>query len=192
MEKRAKLSPDKIALVDLETDRKITYRKLNERAGAFANFLLQKLHLQKGDRFAVLGYNSSDYIEVLYSCAKAGIILVCLNWRLTVQELKFILTDSTPKGIIFDQDFAKKVDELKELKELNFLKTFITLSSLNQQDTFNYEKILTEYSSNPYKMPPRKLDEVWHLIYTSGTTGDPKGVIQTFGMVFYNAINIGL
>ena len=29
-------------------------------------------------------------------------------------------------------------------------------------------------------------------LYTSGTTGNPKGVIQTYGMVFYNAINIGL
>ena len=29
-------------------------------------------------------------------------------------------------------------------------------------------------------------------LYTAGTTGKPKGVRQTFGMVFYNAVNIGL
>ena len=27
------------------------------------------------------------------------------------------------------------------------------------------------------------------LLYTSGTTGRPKGVMQTFGMVYVNAVN---
>jgi fatty-acyl-CoA synthase len=40
-------------------------------------------------------------------------------------------------------------------------------------------------------MGPRPLDDPWYLLYTAGTTGRPKGVIQTFGMVLYNHLNIG-
>ena len=98
--KRAILSPNKIALVDLETKREFTYKQFNKRASSFALFLLKNLNIKKGDRIAILAYNSSDYIEVLYACAKAGIILVCLNWRLAVPELEYILENSTPKLLI--------------------------------------------------------------------------------------------
>ncbi|MHA2278894.1 MAG: AMP-binding protein, partial [Candidatus Kariarchaeaceae archaeon] len=113
--KRAKLSPDKIALIDLETDRKFTYKQFNERASYFANFILNKLGLKPGDRIAILAYNSSDYMEILYGCAKAGLILVCLNWRLAVPELEFILKDSTPKALIYDSDFNEVVNNLRKL-----------------------------------------------------------------------------
>lgn len=187
--KRSKLSPDKTALVDLATDRKITYKMFNKRASAFANFLIEKLNLNAGDRIAILAYNSSDYIEVLYGCAKAGVILVCLNWRLSSNELKFILQDSNPKALLYDTDFSNKVTELKDLE---FLESYICFSKNTFSDSYYYEEIIKSYSSKIITMPPRKYEEIWHLLYTSGTTGNPKGVIQTFGMVFYNAINISL
>ena len=35
-------------------------------------------------------------------------------------------------------------------------------------------------------------DDVAMIMYTSGTTGHPKGAMITFGMNFYNAVNLGL
>jgi fatty-acyl-CoA synthase len=55
-----------------------------------------------------------------------------------------------------------------------------------------YEAALAAASGRPVVMRPRDLDETWHILYTAGTTGKPKGVLQTFGMVFYNALNLGL
>ena len=55
---------------------------------------------------ALLANNSSDYFEILWGCAKAGAILVCLNWRLAVPELEFIMRDSTPVALIYDPPFA--------------------------------------------------------------------------------------
>ena len=34
-------------------------------------------------------------------------------------------------------------------------------------------------------------DDVWTIMYTSGTTGRPKGAMNTYGMAFYNAVNLG-
>ena len=168
--KRSKLAPNKIALVDLATNRKITYGMFNKRASAFANFLLDKLKLTAGDRIAILAYNSSDYMEVLYGCAKAGIILVCLNWRLSANELKFILRDSEPRALLFDTDFLNKVNELKEL---NFLKDYVTFSKSSSNNSYDYEEIIKSNSSRIIEMKPRKYEDIWYLLYTSGTTGNP-------------------
>lgn len=187
--KRAKLSPDKIALVDLETDRKFTYKQFNERASSFANFVLNKWHLKPGDRIGILAYNSSNYMEILYGCAKAGLILVCLNWRLAVPELEFIIKDSRPSALIYDPDFSESA---KKLGNLDFIEEVMVLSEEVPEGVWGYEQSLESFSSQLIEIPPRKYNETWHLLYTSGTTGNPKGVIQTYGMVFYNAINIGL
>jgi fatty-acyl-CoA synthase len=52
-----------------------------------------------------------------------------------------------------------------------------------------YEAVLDAASGRIIEMPCRDEGEIWHLLYTSGTTGKPKGVIQTYGMVFFNAVN---
>ena len=35
-------------------------------------------------------------------------------------------------------------------------------------------------------------DDVAMIMYTSGTAGHPKGAMITFGMNFYNAVNLGI
>ncbi len=189
LQKRQELSPDKIALVDVETDREWTYSQLNDRASRFARFLQDEWKLKKGDRIALLAYNSSDYIEMLYGSAKVGVILVCLNWRLALPELEYIMKDCSPSGLIYSPDFE---DTAVSLHEKNYTSNLMVIDGNSYTEKWGYEQALEQSSGPVIVMPSKRLDEIWHLIYTSGTTGRPKGVIQTFGMVFYNSINIGL
>ncbi len=187
--KRAELSPNKIALIDVATGREWTYAQFNERASRFAEFLRDEWKIKEGERVAILAYNSSDYFEVLYGCAKVGVILVCLNWRLALPELEVIVNDASPRALIYDPDFTEAAHYLKERTTATLL---MTLGEKAPKGEWAYEKALAEASGQPIVMPPRALSDVWHLLYTAGTTGRPKGVIQTFGMVFYNAVNIGI
>ncbi len=181
LHKYADLSPHKIALRDAATDRFFTYRQFHQRASQVARFLQTEWQVGEGDRVALLAHNSTEYMEILYGCAKIGAILVCLNWRLAVPELEFIVQDSTPKGLIYDAEFAETAVSITQSCHIDF-----------PLEMTAYESKLSSVLEQPIVMPPTPLDKPWFILYTSGTTGKPKGVIQTHGMVFYNALNIGM
>lgn len=187
--KRAELSPDKVVLVDAATGRRWTYAQFNEWAGRFAQFIRDQWGIGDGERIAILAPNSSDYFEILYGCAKAGVILVCLNWRLALPEMEFIANDASPRALIYDPEFAEAAHALAQRTPAKML---MRLGESAPVGEWAYEQALTRAGGQPLTMPPRPLDEVWHLLYTAGTTGRPKGVLQTFGMVFYNAVNIAI
>ena len=187
--KQADIRPNKIALVDAATGRRYTYPEFHLRASRFAEFVRNEWGMSPGERIALLAHNSSDYFEILWGCAKAEVLLVCLNWRLAVPELESIFHDSTPTALIYDPAFAEAAQELKQ--RMNITRV-IVLDSTAPPDEIAYENALASASGRPVVMRPRGLDEPWHLLYTAGTTGRSKGVLQTFGMVFYNALNIGL
>src|SRR5205823_4384247 len=44
--------------------------------------------------------NEPDYIELVYACARLGVIVVPLNTRLSVKEIDGILDDAKPGGLI--------------------------------------------------------------------------------------------
>jgi fatty-acyl-CoA synthase len=187
--KQAELRPDKTALVDAATGRRFTYPQFHERAGRLAEFVRREWRLAPGDRIALLAPNSSDYFEILWGCAKAEVILVCLNWRLALPELEYIMRDATPAALIYDPAFA---DVARALAERLGLERLMALEAQPPPGVAAYEAALASGSGRPVVMRPRGLAETWHILYTAGTTGKPKGVLQTFGMVFYNALNIGL
>lgn len=187
--KRAELAPDKLALVDAATGREFTYAQFNERASRFAEFLRDEWGIRTGDRVAILAHNSSDYFEILYGCAKIGAILVPLNWRLALPELEYTLSDCTPRALIFDPAFAETASALCVRMPPRFV---MALGPQPDANRCAYEQALASVPGEPLVMPPRRLDEVWFILYTAGTTGRPKGVLQTFGMVLYNALNIGM
>ncbi len=187
--KQADLRPDQTALVDAATGRRFTYPQFHLRASRFAEFVRRDWGLSPGDRVALLAHNSSDYFEILWGCAKAEVILVCLNWRLAAPELAAICHDATPTALIYDPAFGEAAQTLRQQFGLTRV---ITLGSVASDGETTYEAALASSSGRPVVMPPRGLDEPWHLLYTAGTTGRAKGVVQTFGMVLFNALNIGL
>jgi len=187
--KQADFRPNKTALIDAATGRRFTYPEFHLRASRFAEFVRRDWGLAPGDRIALLAHNSSDYFEILWGCAKAEVLLVCMNWRLAVPELEFIMRDSTPTAIIYDPAFQ---DSAQMIKESAGISKVVTLGDNALPGETTYEDALASSSGNPIIMRPRGLNEPWHLLYTAGTTGRSKGVLQTFGMVFYNALNIGL
>ena len=86
-----RLQPDRIGARDLE--REMTFKQWNERACRLAHGLLG-LGLAKGDRVAVLAYNCVEWLEIFAAGAKAGLVIVPLNFRLVGKEIRYIIEDA--------------------------------------------------------------------------------------------------
>src|SRR3546814_21073310 len=70
--RRARLSPNALALEDLGDGTTYTYRQLNERAARAAAAATTHWGLKAGDRLAYLGGNRAEFFVLLFACAKAG------------------------------------------------------------------------------------------------------------------------
>src|SRR6201982_1953215 len=93
----ARYFPERTAVA--ANGRRSTFRELHDRVGRIAA-ALTKHGFKTGDRLAILLPNEPDYIELVYACARLGVIVIPLNTRLSVKEIDDILDDAKPGGLI--------------------------------------------------------------------------------------------
>jgi len=178
----ASYSADKIALSEFESGRELTYHKLNMLACRMARFFTSELGLAKGDRIAILADNCLEYVILLGVAQKTGIILVPLNFRLTPNEIDFLVSDSDPAVLITEAKYAFKTEGLQSVKKV---KHHLTLDQLVQIS----DNSLHHTFDNDFSNTVLSFDDACLLIYTSGTTAFPKGSVYTHGMMQWNSIN---
>lgn len=178
---RARLSPDKTALVFVPTGERFTYRQLDERAQACAAGWRGILGLGKNDRIGLLAHNRPEFVDCFFAAAKSGVVLVPLGTRLTAHELAHIVLDSGMKALLYDAAFADTVAALRPLVALDrFL-------PLDPPPSSSPDPNPSAGPSTPCAAPGP--DDLLCLLYTSGTTGKPKGVMVPHRMVAWNAYN---
>ena len=169
-------TPDKIAMIDLMSKRRFTYKDLHERAGRVAGFLKSK-GIKKGDRVAYLCLNTSDVMELIFGCWRIGAVCLALNFRLTPPELAFILNDSESSMVLVDEPFKPLGEAAKALTKVEH---WVDTDGLGGDS--GYERGLS--AATPiYTFEPQDIQEQCLLMYSSGTTGMPKGVIITHAML---------
>jgi fatty-acyl-CoA synthase len=186
LSKRAELTPERIALVELETGVRFTYTELNERANRLANFMRDELGVQPGDRVSILAKNSIVYIDLFYGLPKIGAIFAPFNWRLTARELAFMVNDLEPKVLIVEPEFVPVVDEMRADIHVEH---FVNLRGAEIPGAKTYEKGLEHASVQEPKRPEMDLETPYCILYTSGTTGNPKGAVLPHRQILFNAIN---
>jgi fatty-acyl-CoA synthase len=183
--KREQLSGNDEAIVD--GARRLNYSDLNRRVNRLCH-ALQAMGLRYGDRVGILSYNSLEFVEVIFAAAKLGLILVPLNWRLSVAEMAFNVSDSGTTALFFDAEFMESALSLKRQTSIEQL---IAIGIDPDSDMDSYQDLLTEHSADD-PVPDKLVDlDTPHIImYTAGTTGRPKGAVLSQGASFYNALNL--
>jgi acyl-CoA synthetase (AMP-forming)/AMP-acid ligase II len=184
LERNVEKFPDKEAIV-FEGGR-FTYRELQKRVDALANGL-QKLGIKRGDVVAVLLYNCAEFIEVTFAVNKLGGIWLPLNYRLAGPEITYILNHSEARMLVSEAEFDSMIRAIKQ--EIPGVKNLIAVGKEVPQGWVSYDSIVDENKGATVPHALVDLEDLQRLMYTSGTTAHPKGVMITYGNVYWK--NIG-
>ncbi len=189
LDKRAKLTPDLVGLVEGPGGPRISYAAWNARVNRTANFL-RRLGVDKGDRVSVYASNCPEYLDLFWAAGKIGAILHNLNWRLTVHELREIVADADPIVLLYGPDWQSQVEELRSSFET--VREVVALGARDADHPGSGDRPFTErdrQSEVLTDLPDLTLDDPWGIYYTGGTTGLPKGAILTHGNMTWNSVN---
>ncbi len=181
------LFPEKIGIVSGE--RQFTYREFGERCHRLAS-ALHKHGIQHGDRVAYLSFNTHQLLESYYGVVLGHAIVMPLNVRLSPLELKNILNHSGARMLLFENDFAPLVEQLKPA--CLEIQRFVALDHDEKGPAadLTYEELLSQ--GQPERADIFSFDEnsIAELFYTSGSTGTPKGVMLSHRTLYLHALAV--
>lgn len=184
--RRELYSPDKLAFVDAgkSPEWRLTFRDANQRANRLANWFRSQ-GIRKGDRVAILARDGYEHLDVFFACGKLGAIHTALNWRLHWQELLDIFHATTPKALIFSDDFRENVIQLVSRYPLSTLH----LEGKGIEGSLDFGSTLQGSPETPVACETLEAEDIAALIFTGGTTGQPKAAKISHRMIAWNTLN---
>ncbi len=164
---RARATPDRVAIDD--DGRLVTYAELDDASDRFAAAFLDR-GLSRGDRVATLTGSTPEHVAVFFACAKTGLTLLPLSWRLSPAELRYQLDDAEPSLFLADAEH----EELAAATGHGFERLEGPRPGVRPRDVAVAD------------------EDGLLLVYTSGTTGKPKGALLTHANCFWTNLGFDL
>jgi fatty-acyl-CoA synthase len=171
----ARVRPHKLAVRDSQRD--LSFAAWHERANRLANGLLD-LGLSRGERVVVLAYNCTEWMEIYVALARAGLVAVPVNFRLTPAEIGYIAGHCEAKAVIAQHDLADRFAPIRADVPVP-AEAYVEFGGGDATKGWRaYEPLIAEA---PAADPAVTVDpaDPCALMYTSGTTGRPKGAIRS-------------
>lgn len=189
--RRAVYSPDKLAIVDAGKNPvwRLTYAQLNERANKLANWLRETADIQPNDRVAILARDGLEHLDTFFACGKLGAIHTALNWRLHWQEIAAIFQNTTPKVLIYSDDFRETVEQLQKDERATSVSRYLHIEGMGIPDSLLFEGALQSGANTAVSTPHITEETIAALIFTGGTTGLPKAAQVSHRMIAWNTLN---
>ena len=152
----------------------VSYARMGELARAQAA-KLDELGVGFGDRVAYVSHNSARLLTAFFGVCGFGRVLVPINFRLSAEEVKYIVKHSGARVLYVDPELE---DELKDVEcEHKFLIG-------DDEDMYAEGKEPEAWEHDE--------DATATINYTSGTTARPKGVEATHRNIWTNAVTFAL
>jgi fatty-acyl-CoA synthase len=183
LERAALVYGDRVAAVDEPGAEgslgRLTYSELHDRARSMAAGL-QSVGVQVGDRVAIVSPNSTRFLVSYFGVSGFGRVLVPINYRLTADEIGYIVEHSGASLVLYDPD-------LDEVRSNGGAARWVRLDGTEDAELFDPE---VAGNSKLASWTPDE-DATCSINYTSGTTSRPKGVQLTHRNCWLNAVSFG-
>jgi len=154
----------------------VTYAEMARRARAQAA-ALDGLGVAVGQRVAVVSHNSARLLTSFFGVCAHGRVLVPINFRLSADEIGYIVEDSGARVLLVDPE----VDA--SLRAVTAEHRFV-LGAESDDVLYDYERAPQPWEADE--------NATATINYTSGTTARPKGVQLTHRNLWTNAVTFGL
>lgn len=185
--------PDKIALVEAGTGKKVSYHELLMKVDRAADMYFEH-GIRKGDRVAIAHRNAIDTVVANFGLYKLGAVSIPINFMVTKQEeLQYILNNAGAKAVVTQAEFLRHyVKALPNTPEVKYIFTTDEISS-SAAGCPVVQKFWDEIEKSTFHeetaSAQAELDDLAFILYTSGTTGLPKGAMLTHGNLASNVIS---
>ncbi|HWO78817.1 long-chain fatty acid--CoA ligase [Gaiella sp.] len=164
---RARTTPQRVAIRFLGQD--LTYAELDSRATRLAAGLAAR-GLRRGDRLATLTTTSPDHVATFFACARLGVALQPISWRLASAEVAYQLEDAEPSLLLASDDYAELARKAGTKVEI------ARIGDPTLEADGEVEDVARDH-------------DPLLLVYTSGTTGKPKGALLSHANCFWTNLS---
>lgn len=166
----ARALPERLAIRTID-GREWSYSRFAREAGALAAYLTRH-GVERGDRVAMLLYNTPELLVNFFACLATGVTPVPLNYRLRPGEIAALLDDSQSRVLVYP-------GSLEDVAVAAVAQSDHDVVLVRTDDTDEPDGPGSRWAdvvADDVPLPAHAPDggELW--IYTGGTTGRPKAV----------------
>jgi len=186
---RVRRTPDRNAYRHFQDNawRDFTWREMQGEVARW-QAALAGLHLQRGDRVAIMLRNCPQWVMFDQAAMSLGLVVVPLYTVDRPDNIAYIINDAGVKVLLFES--AEQWQALCTVRDqLGAVLRFVSIDPV--RDTSEPRlKSMTEFLPATAQLQPAprcESNELASIIYTSGTTGRPKGVMLSHLNMLSNA-----
>lgn len=180
----ARKQPDKTAIIDGDVVLSFAeFDHLVDRAAA----ALHENGLLPGARVALLSRNCWQYAVLAFATARAGVVLVPINFMLMPEEISYILGHSHATGFIVEDDLVPVAEQAMVSSAVTRKVALTSTGGSSPSGWASFDEWLTTTAD----VPDCRIDDdqLLRVMYTSGTESRPKGVMHSSRSLMWQYIS---
>ncbi|MSO30837.1 MAG: long-chain-fatty-acid--CoA ligase [Acidobacteria bacterium] len=183
MRRARRLYPTREAVVDGAL--RYTYAQFFDRCDRWAAHL-HAAGVRPGDRVVYIAPNTHANLEGYYAVPMLGAVLVPVNYRLTADDFRYLITHSGASVVCAHADYLEAVDGIRA--DVPGVRHFVALEGA-RDGWVDYEAAVAAAPPLP-PLPAVNESGLLTINYTSGTTSRPKGVMITHRNAWTNCVGV--